>query len=283
MSPTLGHGGVRNFGAAFLPPVHQGTRIGRRGKPLADNMISNLTNQEIPRNLQQAQLEALRQANKRQLATSGPDAELDARIESFELAFRMQSSAPQLFDFAQESDETLKLYGIDNKNTEDFGRQCLLARRFAEAGVRYVQCTHGYWDQHANLRKDHTRLAAEVDKPIAGLLRDLKRRGLLDDTLLIWGAEFGRTPTGQGPDGRDHNPHAFTWWMAGGGVKAGFSHGASDEYGFYSVHNRVHVHDLHATILHLMGLDHERLTYRYGGRDFRLTDVHGQVVRNIMA
>ena len=172
---------------------------------------------------------------------------------------------------------------MDDEPTGNFGTQCLLARRLSEAGVRFVQVSHAYWDQHSELRKDHTRLAAEVDRPIAGLLRDLKQRGLLQDTLVIWGAEFGRTPTAQGTDGRDHNPHAFTWWMAGGGVKSGFRYGASDEFGFYASENKVHVHDLHATILHLMGLDHEQLTYRYGGRDFRLTDVSGRVVDAIFA
>ena len=283
MSPTLGHGGVRNFGAAFLPPIHQGTRIGLRGQPLGDNMISNLVNEVVSPEMQRRQLGLLQQINRGHLLTADGDRRLEARIQSFELAYRMQQVGPQLFDVDQESEETHRLYGLDNEVTEDFGRQCLLARRFAEAGVRYVQCTHGYWDQHTKLREEHSKLAKEVDKPIAGLLTDLKRRGLLDDTLLIWGAEFGRTPTAQGKNGRDHNPHAFTWWMAGGGVKAGFHYGESDEFGFYTAKNRVHVHDLHATILHLLGLDHERLTYRYGGRDFRLTDVHGSVVREILA
>src|SRR5687767_7965438 len=186
-------------------------------------------------------------------------------------------------DLSGESPSTLALYGIDEQVTEVFGRQCLLARRFAESGVRFVQCTHAYWDQHGDLKKDHPRLAAEVDKPIAGLIADLKSRGMLEDTLLIWGGEFGRTPTGQGTDGRDHNPHGFTWFLAGGGVKPGFSFGATDDYGFYAQQDRVHVHDLHATLLHLLGLDHERLTHRYAGRDFRLTDVHGHVVREILA
>src|SRR5690606_17655399 len=167
--------------------------------------------------------------------------------------------------------------------TDDFGRQCLLARRFAEAGVRFIQCSHAYWDQHSELKAQHAKLAGEIDHPIAGLLTDLKRRGLLEDTLVMWGGEFGRTPTAQGGDGRDHNPHAFTWWFAGGGMKPGFSHGESDDYGYYAAINKVHVHDLHATLLHLLGLDHERLTYRHAGRDFRLTDVEGRVVREVLA
>ncbi|MAE25908.1 MAG: sulfatase, partial [Pedosphaera sp.] len=217
-----------------------------------------------------------------QLGAVGQDAYLESRIASFELAFRMQMEAPHWMDLSGVSSQRAKLYGMDSAHTERFARQCLLAARLSEAGVRFVQCSHAYWDQHSQLKKDHQRLAAEVDKPIAGLLQDLKARGLLEDTLVIWGGEFGRTPTAQGKDGRDHNPHAFTWWMAGGGVRGGFSHGATDEYGYYAVRDKVHVHDLHATILHLLGLDHERLTYRYAGRDFRLTDVDGKVVQRIL-
>jgi uncharacterized protein (DUF1501 family) len=173
---------------------------------------------------------------------------------------------------------------LDDRVTEDFGRQCLMARRLSERGVRFVQVSHTYkWDQHQNLKRDHEQNAREVDKPIAGLLRDLKSRGLLKDTLVLWGGEFGRTPTAQAADGRDHNPEAFTMWMAGGGVKAGLSFGSTDDYGYYGVENRVHFHDLHATILHLLGLDHLKLTYRYAGRDFRLTDIHGNVVKQILA
>lgn len=210
------------------------------------------------------------------------DDALQARLESFELAFRMQQEAPALMDLADETQATLKLYGIGEQPTDNYGRECLLARRFSEAGVRFVQASHAYWDQHSELKEKHTELAGQVDKPIAGLLTDLKQRGLLDETLVIWGGEFGRTPTAQGKNGRDHNPHAFTWWFAGGGVKRGFSYGASDEFGFYAAEDRVHVHDLHATLLYLLGIDHERLTYRYGGRDFRLTDVEGRVVREIL-
>lgn len=289
IAPTLGHGGVRNFGSAFLPPIHQATRIGssKRKKEDAAPAIQNLSNDVVSESLQSMQLDLLRDLDqlKRPGIRTSADAQLDARIESFELAFRMQTEAPEILDIGQESKATNTLYGIDDGPTDSFGRQCLLARRLSEAGVRFVQVSHRYWDQHGDLRKKHTELAEQVDRPIAGLLTDLKQRGLLEDTLLIWGAEFGRTPTSQGEqkNGRDHNPHAFTYWMAGGGVKAGFSYGESDEFGFYAAHNKVHVHDLHATILHLLGLDHERLTYRYGGRDFRLTDVEGRVVDDIFA
>jgi hypothetical protein len=192
--------------------------------------------------------------------------------------------APEAFEIDKESPETKKLYGLDDPVTRDFGWQCLLARRLSERGVRFVQCSHSYkWDQHVELVKLHTSNAAEVDLPIAGLLKDAKARGLLKDTLIIWGGEFGRTPWAQGVDGRDHNPYGYTIWMAGAGVKAGFAYGATDEFGYHAVENRMHLHDLHATVLHLLGLDHERLTYPYAGRNFRLTDVAGQVHRGIFA
>ena len=287
ISPTLGHGGVRNFGSAFLPPIHQATRIGsaKKRKAEEDSVVPNLTNPNIPAELQALQLNFARDLDqlKRPVPHSMADADLDARIESFELAFRMQTEAPEVLEIDSESESTLKLYGIDGGPTDSFGRQCLLARRLSESGVRFVQSSHAYWDQHSDLKEQHGTLAEQVDRPIAGLLTDLKQRGLLDETLLIWGAEFGRTPTAQGDNGRDHNPHAFTYWMAGGGVKAGFSYGESDEFGFYATQDKVHVHDLHASILHLLGLDHERLTYRYGGRDFRLTDIEGSVVNQIFA
>jgi uncharacterized protein (DUF1501 family) len=215
---------------------------------------------------------------------AGADNELEGRIASFELAYRMQATAPAVMDLAGESDATKKLYGIDEPKTDNFGRQCLLARRFAQAGVRFIQCTHSYkWDQHGGLRDGHSNNAAEVDKPIAGLIRDLKSHGMLEDTLVLWGGEFGRTPTAQDGDGRDHNPHGFTMFMAGGGVKAGFSFGETDDYGYYAAVDKCDVHDLHATILALMGIDHEMLTFRHGGRDHSLTDVHGRVVKEIFA
>ncbi len=282
INPTLGHGGVGNWSSAFLPAVNQGTPIGG-GMPVAQASIKYLHHPETDQRIQRAQLDLLGEINRDHLDRVGGDAVMEARIESFELAFRMQREAPEAMDLGKETEATRKLYGLDNPGTASFARQCLLARRFSERGVRFVQVTHGYWDQHEDLTKDHGRLAAEVDRPIAGLLRDLKSRGLLDETLVIWGGEFGRTPTLQGKDGRDHHPHAFTQWMAGGGVKGGFSYGVTDDYGFYCVDQKVHVHDLHATILGLMGLDHEALTYRYAGRDFRLTDVSGRIVREIFA
>ncbi len=280
MNPSLGHGGVQNFSAAFLPAIHQATRL---TVDTTGAKISHLANKNIPDEVRRRELQLLHEINKDQLTQTGPDAQLEGRIESFELAFRMQTQAPDLLDISSETQATKNLYGIGEKPTEVFGRQCLLARRFAEAGVRFIQCTHGYWDQHSDLKAQHTKLAAEVDKPIAGLLRDLKSRGLLDDTLVVWGGEFGRTPTAQGTDGRDHNPHGFTYWLAGGGVKPGTTFGETDDYGFYAAKDKVHVHDLHATLLYLMGLDHEKLTYRYAGRDFRLTDVEGNVVKQIIA
>lgn len=282
--PTQSHGGANNFGSAFLPAPYAGTAIGAVGIPSRDARIPFITNKETPRVIQRKEIDYSQVLNRQQLAMTGPDRALEGRIESFELAFRMQAEAPDLQDLSKESEATKKLYGLDNPITEDFGRQCLMARRFSEKGVRFVQVSHTYkWDQHEHLKRDHAQNAAEVDKPIAGLLADLKSRGLLEDTLVLWGGEFGRTPTAQGSDGRDHNPEAFTMWMAGGGVKPGLSYGATDDYGYYSIENKVHFHDLHATILHLLGLDHLKLTYKYAGRDFRLTDVHGHVVKDILA
>jgi hypothetical protein len=282
--PTQSHGGANNFGSAFLPAPYAGTAIGSVGVPARDARIPFIANSETPRSIQRMEIDYSQALNRKQLERTGPDHDLEGRIESFELAFRMQTEAPDLQDLSKESEATKKLYGLDNPITEDFGRQCLMARRFSEKGVRFVQVSHTYkWDQHEKLKRDHEQNGAEVDKPIAALLHDLKARGLLRDTLVVWGGEFGRTPTAQGSDGRDHNPEAFTMWMAGGGVKPGLSYGATDDYGYYSVVDKVHFHDLHATILHLLGLDHKRLTYRYAGRDFRLTDVHGNVVEGILA
>jgi hypothetical protein len=282
INPTLGHGGVRNFGSAFLPPIHQGTRIaGSGGQSKIENLVPTVSSQT-----QRLQLDWLRDIDRHhQQKTTDEDAAvaaIESRQQTFELAFRMQSEAIERFRTEDETQETLALYGINGGTTDGFGRQCLLARRLSEAGVRFVQVSHAYWDQHAELKEKHKELAAQVDRPIAGLLSDLARRGLLEETLVMWGGEFGRTPTAQGDNGRDHNPHAFTWWFAGAGVRPGISYGASDDFGFYAQQEKVHVHDLHATLLHLLGIDHERLTYRYGGRDFRLTDVHGTVVRDIL-
>jgi len=285
--PTLAHGGVNNWGAAFLPAYCQGTPIGNASISASQAAVKHIRNTRLDSNEQRKQLDLLAAMNRDHLATSGPDQALEGRLNSFELAYRMQSALPEVQDLSRESDVTRRLYGIDDPITENFGRQCLMARRFLENGVRFVQVTHSdsevQWDQHGNLYQGHTKNAAEVDKPIAGFLRDLKSRGMLADTLVLWGGEFGRTPTAQGTDGRDHNPHGFTMWLAGGGVKGGFAYGATDDYGYYAVENKMHVHDLHATMLHLLGLDHERLTHRFAGRDFRLTDVAGRVAKDILA
>jgi hypothetical protein len=283
--PTLAHGGVNNWGAAFLPAYCQGTPIGNASIPSDKALVRHIRNEQVSSAVQRKQLDFLAKVNREHLELSGPDLALEGRINSFELAYRMQSAMPEVQDVSGESEATRQLYGMDQPVTANFGRQCLMARRFLERGVRFVQVTHSdgevQWDQHANLFKGHTKNAAEVDKPIAGFLKDLKSRGLLDDTLVLWGGEFGRTPTAQGGDGRDHNPNGFTMWMAGGGVKPGIAYGATDDYGYFAQEDKVHIHDLHATILHLLGLNHEKLTYRYAGRDFRLTDVEGRVVKEI--
>lgn len=287
--PTLAHGGTKNWGSAFLPARHAGTPLGNASVSSEAARVKYIHNAIQTKAVQRRQLDLTQSLNQGFLDATGPNAELEARINSFELAFRMQTEMPDALDLSVESQATHALYGINNPVTANFGRQCLMARRFAEHGVRFVQVTHSnsevQWDQHGNLRKGHEQNSAEVDKPIAGLLRDLKSRGLLDETLVLWGGEFGRTPTcqGKGHDGRDHNPEGFTMWMAGGGVRAGIQFGATDEYGYYAVENKVHIHDLHATILHLLGLDHLRLTHRHAGRDFRLTDVAGEVVDGVIA
>jgi hypothetical protein len=290
--PTRGHGGALNYGNAFLPAVYQGTAIGSAGSPAARAQVRHIVNDRLGADRQRRQLDLLQAMNRGGLGRpnlgAAHDDRLEGVIESYELAFRMQKSMPKLTDLSGESEATKALYGVGEKPTDDFGRQCLLARRFAEAGVRFIQVSHSFkWDQHDDLRKGHGNNAREVDRPIAGLLADLHARGLLKDTLVLWGGEFGRTPvTDQlrtSTDlGRDHNPQGFTMWLAGGGVKAGHSHGATDEFGYHAVTDKVHMHDLHATILHLMGLDHEKLTYRHAGRDFRLTDVYGRVVKEIL-
>jgi hypothetical protein len=285
--PTLAHGGVNNWGSAFLPAWAQGTPLGNASVPADQAVVRHIRGPNSVSAIQRLQLDLAAKMGREHLGQAG-DAALEARIDSFELAFRMQTAMPELQDLKGETEATRKLYGLDDAVTANFGRQCLMARRFAERGVRFIQVTHSdgevQWDQHGNLIKGHTKNAAEVDKPIAGLLHDLKSRGLLEDTLVLWGGEFGRTPVAQGSaDGRDHNPEGFTMWMAGGGVKGGYAHGATDDYGYYAAENKVHIHDLHATLLHLLGIDHERLTYRHAGRDFRLTDVEGHVVKEIFA
>ena len=285
--PTLAHGGVKNWGSAFLPAENQGTPIGNASQPAKEAAVKYLLNRQTERKLQRRQLDLLAKMNRNLLEQTGPNAELEGRINSFELAFRMQTEMPVAMDLSAETESTRRLYGIDEPITEDFGRQCLMARRLSERGVRFVQVTHSdnnvQWDQHSNLKEGHGKNAKEVDQPIAGLLADLKQRGLLRETLVIWSGEFGRTPTAQGNNGRDHNPEGFTVWMAGGGVKPGFRYGATDEYGYYAAENKMDVHDLHATLLHLLGLDHEKLTYRYAGRDFRLTDIAGNVHTDVVS
>jgi hypothetical protein len=280
---SLSQGGTNNFGAAFLPAVHQGTPLGYGATRPADAGFTFLGDPHKDLSRQRREVDMLRRLHDLRGEQTGPDDALDSRIASFELAFRMQMAAPEAQDVAKETPATRSLYGLDDPATADFGHQCLLARRFVERGVRFVQCNSIGWDAHNKLKEEHGKRARSVDRPIAGLLRDLKARGLLADTLVIWGGEFGRTPTCEGLDGRDHNPYGFTMWLAGGGVKAGLTYGRTDDYGLYAVENKVHFHDLHANILHLLGLDHKRLTYRYAGRDFRLTDVHGEVIRDILA
>ncbi len=286
--PSLAFGGINNWSTAFLPAEYQGTPLGDASVPSDKARVKFISNSRLTRDVQRLQLDRLKAMNREHLAQSGPEASLEARINSFELAFHMQTAIPQVEDLSGESAATRKLYGMDEPVTENFGRMCLMARRFAEAGVRFIQVTHSdskvQWDQHSDLKNGHEKNAREVDLPIAGLLADLKARGMLDDTLVWWGSEFGRTPTAEGTtNGRDHNSEGFTMWLAGGGVKGGFRYGATDDYGYYAAENKVHIHDFHATLLHLLGLDHERLTYRYAGRDFRLTDVEGNVVREIFA
>lgn len=281
ISPSASHGGPRNYGPAFLPARHQATTIGRNGK-LAENSSIQFLEPGAKASVQSRKLALLQAMNRDHLQRTG-HGPVEGMIQSMELAFRMQSAAPSVIDTSEEPEHIRRLYGIGDKATDNYGRQCLLARRFAEAGVRYIQVnTANVWDQHGNLKEGHEKNALAVDRPIAGLLTDLKQRGLLADTLVIWGGEFGRTPIVQGSNGRDHNPQGFTWWCAGGGVRGGYAHGETDEFGYYAVKDKVHMHDFHATVLHLLGLDHTRLTYRYAGRDFRLTDVYGDVVHDIL-
>jgi hypothetical protein len=291
ISPPFQNGGPANYGSAFLPAVFQGTPIrtgfgggpGGPGRPGAGGAgVSNIRNPNQSPEDQRTQLDFIQSLNRETLEREPYNPGIEGAIQSFELAFRMQKDLPKVMDIANESAQTKALYGIGEQATENFGRQCLLARRFVEAGVRFVEITSGGWDHHQNLKTALGNKAQSIDKPVAGLLKDLKARGLLKDTLVLWGGEFGRTPYAQGTDGRDHNSKGFTTWMAGGGAKGGFSHGATDDYGNEAVEGKVHVHDWHATILHLLGLDHEKLTYRYAGRDMRLTDVKGIVVKDII-
>lgn len=283
ISPPSGHGGPRNYGTAFLPASYQATTIGRSGN-LGNAKIENMRASAENADGQRRQLDLLQAINRDHKERAVADPGIEGAIESFELAFRMQQAAPEVLDLNLEPKDIQQMYGVGNKATDSFARQCILARRMAEAGVRYIQVSTGnVWDQHGGLFDGHTKNCLAVDQPISALLTDLKQRGMLDDTLVVWGGEFGRTPIVQGSNGRDHNPQGFAMWMAGGGAKRGLAYGNTDDYGYYSVENRVHMHDLHATILHLLGIDHLQLTYRYAGRDFRLTDVYGNVVHDVIA
>ena len=287
VSPSQPAQGAPLWSSSFLPAAYQGTLVADLNNPIA-----NLKNPEVPSARQREQLDALQRLNELHRKEREEDSQLNARIASFELAFRMQTEAPEAFSVDGESAATKQLYGLNDKTTETFGKQCLLARRLVERGVRCVQVYHTVtskrsscqlWDQHGGLKTELPANCAATDGPIAGLLTDLKARGLLKDTLVIWGGEFGRTPTAESADGREHHPFGFSMWLAGGGVKGGIAYGATDDFGWHAVEKKVHVHDLHATVLHLMGLDHEKLTYRHAGRDYRLTDVYGNVVTDLLA
>lgn len=283
LAPFTPYAAGQVWASDFLPGCHQGTPVAPGPEPIA-----NIQRRQPQADLQTMELGLAQAFNRRHLASRAGDADLTARIQSFETAFGMQSEAPEAFDLSKESEATHKLYGLERGSTKGFAWQCLVARRLAERGVRFLELidtgASNNWDSHSNM-DDHGRLAVNVDKPIAGLLKDLKQRGMLEDTLVVWTTEFGRTPfnTGKDAKGREHHSECFTSWMAGGGVKGGFSYGASDEYGCSVAEDEVHIHDFHATILHLLGLDHEKLTYRHAGRDYRLTDVSGHVVKEIIA
>ena len=278
INPLTSLGGLRYYSSAFLPAANSATLLGDANRPIPNPVIGNVSNNRLAINGQRQQLDLLQEMN-RDLLGRDQDSRIEGLIQSYELAFRMQGALPKVMDVASESKSTLARYNAD----ETFGRQCLLARRFAEAGVRFIEITHTDWDHHGFLTGGMTKNCAAIDKPIAALLEDLDNRGMLEDTLVIWGGEFGRTPDDPTTDGRGHNNKGFSMWLAGGGVKSGMAYGATDEHGYEAVEGRIHTHDLHATILHLLGLDHEKLTYKHGGRDFRLTDVHGKVVKDILA
>ncbi len=277
--------GAQSHGSAFLPAEYQATIVseGSKQDKAGTPPVPNLLPAHLSPAQQRAQLDLLAKINRRRLAQDAVNPELEGVIHSYEMAFRMQTAMPELMKLENESAATLKSYGIGEGSTDRFGRQCLFARKFAEAGVRYIEIGTGGWDHHFDIKLNLPVSCAAVDKPVAALLADLRQRGLLDDTLVVFAGEFGRTPFGEGADGRDHNNRAFTIWMAGGGVKAGHRHGVTDQYGAEGVEGKVHIHDLHATMLHLLGLDHDKLTYRYSGRDWTLTDLKGKVVREIMA
>ncbi len=292
LKPTLFHGGSKNYSAGFLPAAYEGTAIGYAalGPDDLKEPIQYLERKGVSPELQRFELDMLQKMNRRSAEQANFDPQLEGRIQAFELAARMQTEAPEAFDISKESESTRKLYGLDQEETRDLGWQCLVARRLSERGVRFVQASHTYrvgnpvgWDAHSRLVPNHVGRAKQVDQPISALLTDMKARGLLDDTLVICSGEFGRTPIAQSGDGRDHNPYGYTSWMAGAGVKHGFIYGATDEFGYHAVEDRMHIHDLHATVLHILGLNHKKLTYFHGGRDFRLTDVAGNVAEKLLA
>ncbi|MEK6701467.1 MAG: DUF1501 domain-containing protein [Planctomycetota bacterium] len=298
ITPPSDLGGAANYGSSFLPAIYQGTRIGSTGRQVGESPVRNLDPNMDPAS-QRAVLDLAQSLNRQALEREHFNPDVEGVIQSYELAYKMQAEMPKVMDLSKESDATRRLYGIGdstpgparggggagraNAGTDDFGRKCLLARRMLQAGVRFVEISHGNWDQHTNLETALAANAHSVDQPIAALLADLKSHGMLKDTLVVWAGEFGRTPHAQGGDGRDHNNKAFTIWMAGGGIKGGTSYGSTDDYGYEAVENKVQIHDLHATILALLGLDHEKLTFKHAGRDFRLTDTAGNVVREIIA
>ena len=283
--------GTATYSPRFLPTWTSGTRVnwGYRPDMNAENAIPNLKNAgNLTAAEQQTQLALLKKLNGAYAADRVQTDPLSARTQSYELAFRMQAAAPEAFDITGETEVTKKMYGLGDSHSQSFGYRCLLARRLAERGVRFiqVQCGKGDgldWDQHGELEKGHRKNAAATDKPVGALLSDLEARGLLNDTLVIWGGEFGRTPTSQGTDGREHHPHGYSLCLAGAGVRPGFAYGATDDFGWYAAEKKMHIHDFHATLLHLMGIDHEKLTFRYSGRDFRLTDVHGEIAHEIIS
>ena len=272
-----GQGGAQNYGSAFLPASYEGTPYQTRS-----GKLPNVANPEMKSDAQRKQIDLIQSMNKDYAGHAKSDAALEGVIQSYEMAFRMQTAVPGVLDIAAESDAIKQAYGINDNATRDFGTQCLLARRLAESGVRFIEISNGGWDHHNNLRQRIQQNAREIDKPIAALIADLKQRDMLKDTLLVWGGEFGRTTNGQGNDGRNHNSRGFTMWMAGGGVKGGYRHGTTDPVTGAAVDGKMHLHDLHATMLHLLGLDHTKLTYPYGGRQFRLTEVYGNVVKDLV-
>jgi hypothetical protein len=299
INPPADLGGAQNYGNAFLAAAYQATRIGELGDNVAAAKVGNLT-PATTADAQRRQIDLIQAMNRDLLDRGGKDQAVEGLIDSYELGFRMQKALPDVLDLSKETAKTLEMYGISAKaagggkgkaaqaagggnGTDNFGRQCLMARRLVEAGVRFVEIAHGNWDTHGGLKQRVAQLSGQIDLPIAGLLQDLKQRGLLKDTLVVWGGEFGRTPTGQGADGRNHNSAGFSMWMAGGGVKGGIRYGETDEHGGKAVKDKMHHHDIHATMLHLLGLDHQKLTYRYGGRDYSLTDIHGRVAKDMMA